>query len=614
MATQNVRVCTDIWSTQQTTVTASSEYNSKVAENVLVSPTSLRWESTTDSSEYLSGDLGQTRDINFISLLGVNFSQSTTVTIRYRLSTVSNFSTTVLDVTEAQTDVFGETEVFPVITNHWAGATVTARYWRIDITDASNTDTRLKIGRVIVGKYFEPEVNSTSGIQLSIISRDQQRPTAGNVLRVLTRPKKRRISLRMEHLSRTEATAFAKLSVGHEIFVSAFPELGSSGDTDDAEIEQQWTMVGTLQPDVPTSRITSDRNIGVLNILEDGAVGRCVGEPLNNIWLKVGNNLSDLDDVGTARDNLEIGEDFGRFNLLDNSDMRIAQRTTVSTLNTTSGVKAHDRWYIDFTQATTETFTVAEGFAQSVGSEYIGLVVPLQVYTSAAHGGIAITQRMENQWLSYVSGKTVSLSFWYKAEAAVTLDEIEINGNLDNGGTGDFSTAFTPSSAAYTSGGFVRYEGTATLSSISLTRGSKPYLELRIGSTSSQSAQWDNIQIAAPKLEIGDVATLWEPEPYGFNLMRCHRHYQNGGTAGGNHVHFYGDVTNSTDYYAQVIFLTRMLFAPTVTTTHASASSFPATASTVGTPGVFGFQAYRTANATAAAGRFRDSWTAATGW
>ena len=334
-----------------------------------------------------------------------------------------------------------------------------------------------------------------------------------------------------------------------------------------------------------------------------------------NIWLSKANNLSDVDSVSAARSNLMLGDDLRRTNLLDNSSFLIAQRGANSTGNTTSGVKALDRWYVDFTQAGSETYTISKETATEIDSEYTGLIVACGISTTADHGGIALTQRMEDNILSMVSGKTVSLSFWFKSGlGAITLDDIKIAGNLDNSGTGDFSVAFSPASVTYTSGDWLRYEGKATLPDISLARGFDAYLELRIGSTASQPSEWILTRIAAPKLEIGRVSTLWSPTSVPLDRKRCFRHYQRGDNTNHNHVSFYGDVTASNDYLARSYFLDRMYSIPTVTTTHVTSLGFGTTASTALNIGVYGFQALRSSTSTTAGAYFLDNWTAATGW
>ena len=608
----NLRLSREIHTNAQNSINFSSEYAGNVAENVLVAPTSLKWISTTDTSEWISGDWGQQKTVSFISLLGVDFSQGGTVTIRARLSTVSNFSTTTYDTTLASTDVHGDSALFPLFVNFWISSPVTARYWRIDITDAANTDGRLEIGRVLIGRHFSPTVNMDLGYSLGFVDRSPISYTAGNILKLLQRPKNRLASCTLSHLTQDELVIVNKMVVGHEVFVSAYPEIADGGTADDAEQEQQNTIVGVVQSNVAVRQLSGMRHGTQITIREDGAVGSIPGDSMSAVWLRVDNNLSDLDDAGTARDNLAIGDDIGRPNMLDNAGMQFWQRSESVGALTTSGVKAADRWYIDFTQSASESYSVVKSDVEDLGEEDYGLIQPIRLGTTAAHGGIALTQRLEEQWLDAVSSKTVALSFWFKAAAAVTLDDIKLAGDLDNAGTGDFSSAFTPSTVSWSSGGLVRYEGTVTLAAISTTRGTDPYLELRIGSTSSQSAQWQTVEIAGIKLEIGDVATRWQAKDPGTDYENCRRHYQASSSTGAENI-FSGDVTNTDAYYQPVMLATEMYATPTIAVTNQAATNFPTTASSAASISTKGFWLTRTANGSGA-GLFRDSWTAKTDW
>lgn len=613
----NLRLSREIYSTPNTYIEASSEYDGNVGENVLTAPTSLKWVANSDTTEYLYGDLGENKEVTFVSLLGVNFSQSGTVTIRCRLSVNAFVTSPAYDTTHDSSDVFGDSSVFPLIVNFWPGSEaspITARYWRVDITDSSNPDTRVEIGRVVIGRHWSPSVNMDLGYSLGFVDRSPVNYTTGSIARILKKPKRRTASFIVSHVTRAERINLAKAATGHEVFLSAYPEIADGGTSEDEEVEQQNTLVGIMQSNVALRALSGTRTGAQITVLEDAAISGGDDADMSALWLRVENNLSDLDDAKTARENLEIETDFARVNMLDNAGMQEWQRSTNSTGNTTDGVKAADRWYIDFTQSASETFSVSKPTQEALGTgiQPVGLIQPIQIDTSAAHGGISLTQRLEEKWIDLAT-QTCTLSFWFKASAAVTLDDLQLNVRLDNSGTGDTTNNFSPTSVSYSSGDWVRYEGTVAYATPSTTRGSLPYLELRIGSTSSQTARWQGVKIAGIKLEIGAQASRYEARDSAQELAACQRHYQK--SAGTNNPGlFVGDVTNTELYYANIWFPTSMHVAPTVALTYYQASRFPTTVGTANNISVDGFLIQKTCNSTGAAGYFRDTWTAATGW
>lgn len=138
-------------------------------------------------------DFGQGRIIDFLALIKHNI--STTGTIRWRLSTVSDFSTTAYDS--------GVVKAWPVVEAfgtlpwgifNWGGylnptvaaeytisaydildTTVQARYLRIDISDPDNSDGYLQAGRLIAGPGYSPSINYANGIEFEFI--DESRVT-----------------------------------------------------------------------------------------------------------------------------------------------------------------------------------------------------------------------------------------------------------------------------------------------------------------------------------------------------------------------------------------------------------------------------------------------------
>ena len=174
------------------TLTVDDEVATLPATNLQDQQIVKIWRNTQTSAQ-IDVDFGQQRIIDFMALIRHNISQ--TGTIRWRLSTVSNFSTTVYDS--------GTIDAWPIVEEFgtlpwgvfvWGGrlnpevaaeytissfdvltTAVQARYLRIDISDASNADGYLQAGRLIAGPSYRPSVNYANGVQFEFV--DESRVT-----------------------------------------------------------------------------------------------------------------------------------------------------------------------------------------------------------------------------------------------------------------------------------------------------------------------------------------------------------------------------------------------------------------------------------------------------
>lgn len=150
------------------------------------------WRNSQTTAQ-IDMDFGQGRIVDFVALIKHTISQ--TGKIRYRLSNVSNFSTTEYDS--------GLIEAWPVVEEFgtlpwgvfsWGGylnitiaaqytissfnvltSPVQARYLRIDISDPDNTDGYLQAGRLIAGPAYKPSINYANGVQFEFV--DESRIT-----------------------------------------------------------------------------------------------------------------------------------------------------------------------------------------------------------------------------------------------------------------------------------------------------------------------------------------------------------------------------------------------------------------------------------------------------
>ena len=150
------------------------------------------WRNTQLTAQ-IDVDFGQGRILDFMALIKNNI--STTGTIRWRLSNVSNFATTVYDS--------GVVDAWPIVEEFgtlpwgifsWGGYlnptvaaeytisafdildnTVQARYLRIDISDPDNADGYLQAGRLLAGPAYRPSINYANGVEFEFV--DESRVT-----------------------------------------------------------------------------------------------------------------------------------------------------------------------------------------------------------------------------------------------------------------------------------------------------------------------------------------------------------------------------------------------------------------------------------------------------
>jgi hypothetical protein len=190
-------------------------------------PTTLR--DTTAARTWLEIDLGQAYLLNVVALLSNNISQ--TGKWRVRIATASDFNSGSIVYDS------GQVAAWPVIggfgTLDWGvfnwgdilttielsyykidslvifPSSVVGQYVRIDIIDATNPDTYIQAGRLVIGPCWQPSVNFDLGWQIgwqddSVVSR-----TMGGQIYVDERPRYRVARLTLGQLSETEMYAYA---------------------------------------------------------------------------------------------------------------------------------------------------------------------------------------------------------------------------------------------------------------------------------------------------------------------------------------------------------------------------------------------------------------------
>ena len=144
------------------------------------------WRNSQTTAQ-IDVDFGQGRIVDFAALIKHTISQ--TGKIRWRLSNASDFSSTVYD--SGLIDAWPIVEEFGTLpwgVFSWGGylnitvaaqytistfavlsSPVQARYMRIDISDADNTDGYIQAGRLIAGPAYKPSINYGNGIEFEFV-------------------------------------------------------------------------------------------------------------------------------------------------------------------------------------------------------------------------------------------------------------------------------------------------------------------------------------------------------------------------------------------------------------------------------------------------------------
>lgn len=216
-------------------------------------------------------------------------------------------------------------------------------------------------------------------------------------------------------------------------------------------------------------------------------------------------------------------------NYLINGNFDIWQR---GTSQTTTGYGSDDRWknsQVGSTKtASRQSFTVGQTDVPNNPTYYARTVV---TSVAGASNFVAKIQPIED--VTKLSGETVTLSFWAKADASKNI-AIEFRQWFGSGGSSSVSGIGSQKIALTTS--WAKQEVTVSIPSISgKTIGTDSSLQLYIwfeaGSTydsrtDSLGQQSGTFDISQIKLEKGSTATDFIPKSYGEEFIDCKRYYR----------------------------------------------------------------------------------------
>jgi len=285
---------------------------------------------------------------------------------------------------------------------------------------------------------------------------------------------------------------------------------------------------------------------------------------------------------------------YARKNLIINGDMRIAQRGTSTSGQTTGGYTV-DRFRTAFsgrdqavwTDSQTTDVPSGEGFSNSFKVEMTTAETSMDTGTTEY---FTVEHRMEGQHfqhLSYgtASAKKLTLSFWVKSSVTGTL-AVSLY-NVDS--TRVIGSTYTINATNTWEKKTITFDGdtVGTLDNDNnQSLGLRWFLGAANGVTSADNTTWQSYvttnfayghatnaipetsgatwQITGVQLEVGDSASDFEFVPYDMELARCQRYYENFGTED-NH-YFTGAVACSSSTRCRIgITYNQKRTAPTIT-------------------------------------------------
>ena len=116
--------------------------------------------------------------------------------------------------------------------------TVNALSFDLQLDDTANPDGYLEASRLVLGHYFEPEVNAGAGLEMAWMEQSKQSRTEGGTLRTDERDPYRRFALHLPRLTAAERTTLLdrlrRAGLRNDIFLSCAPQM-------DSDLERDYT-------------------------------------------------------------------------------------------------------------------------------------------------------------------------------------------------------------------------------------------------------------------------------------------------------------------------------------------------------------------------------------
>jgi len=252
-------------------------------------------------------------------------------------------------------------------------------------------------------------------------------------------------------------------------------------------------------------------------------------------------------------DTVEADLKSGRKNLIINGAMQVWQRGTSFTKSGSSGYGAYtaDRWSMYYSD------TEVQKQEDTINGE---IVDTLKITASASNGRRYFYQQIEDGSV-LISGKTCTVSFWFKSSNTRSFHlQIRFNsGGFGGDGSHHTVTTFTPSSANT----WEKFEITFSVTDTYYAKGRVAGLWIYCNEADDYGSD-STAQITQVQLELGSQATDFEHRSYGEELALCQRYFTQW-TGDQNLTIATGVVISGTSSFVNLQLPTAMRSAPTLT-------------------------------------------------
>ncbi len=204
------------------TLTVDSELSGLPKENLKNLQIVKVWRTGAVTSAQIDLDLGSSKILDLLAIINHNFTIN--ATIRWRVSSVSDFSSTVYDsgtiAVWQPTENFGaspwgvfnwgskptaaQAALYTANTFAFISNALIGRYVRVNISDSTNSDGYLQAGRFIAGPSYQPTINYANGVEFEFIDESRVTKSRGGQTFVDEVAKFRRISFDLINLPESE--------------------------------------------------------------------------------------------------------------------------------------------------------------------------------------------------------------------------------------------------------------------------------------------------------------------------------------------------------------------------------------------------------------------------
>lgn len=356
-------------------------------------------------------------------------------------------------------------------------------------------------------------------------------------------------------------------------------------------------MTITKRGDKGSALTYNEMDENIRDLFEDTDLNRVItnGNTAGNTVITT-DSISVGDTTG-SNFNVITKEPVAHRNLLINGGMNVWQRGTSSTF-TNGGYKTVDRWTVrlsslgEWTQTRSTDVPSGQGFSYSLKSECI------TADANPSNGDyFRIEQRIEGQNLQHImkgtpSAKKLTLSFWVKSNKTGTYNcqfqEDSNNRNVSAPYTINSSDTWEKKTITFPADttGTIDNDNTSGLNlrfwlgaggAYNNSQFDSPSQDTWVSSSGNFNDANDNVNLAdsignewyltGVQLEVGDVATGFEFEPYETTYLKCLRYnYRIESTVVGHAIFIASGVVNSTtESFGPVQMVHPLRASPTVT-------------------------------------------------